>query len=331
MTRNADHSNDDLAPAEVLGDVWPLLDELPRSVASSRLTATTIEMTAVSVRDEITRTEGMTRESAARQPGCEPLRGRLRMWFEPLAVVAAALAAGILAGRITGPAAPPSLADLPLVQHLDLLREAGSEAFLEQLAARRADLPARGGPRFGGELARRVAEAFEAQIESLRDSLVADRDRTAADRRDWFERLTLDERHELEKSAAAYRRLSLTERELLAGVAAALVDPERPELREAARRWHAWLSAVRPTDRPEIIGYGAEKRLDWIDWYVTRFDPRTRLPGGFPAGSGLPSDRLPRDWERRDRRPPGGFRPGGPPSLRPEAAPPPAETRAPPS
>jgi hypothetical protein len=275
-TSHPGHSDDDLAPAEVLGDVWPLLDELPRAAASSRLTATTVEMAAVT----------------ARRP--DPQRDRLRTWLGPLAVVAAALVLGIFAGRITTPATARPLVDLPLVQHLDLLQEAGSEAFLEQLAARRADLPGRGGPRFGGELGRRAAESFTARIESLEAALAADRARTAADRRAWFEALPLDERHELEKSAAAYRTLSPTQRELLAGVAAALVDPARPELREAAQAWHLWLSAMRPTERPDIIAYGTDNRLAWIDWYVQRFDPRRR--------------------------------PGGPGTFRPEAAPPPGGT-----
>jgi len=280
MNPQARSSDDDLAPAEVLGDIWPLLDELPRAAASSRMTATTVEMAAVT----------------ARRP--DPLRDRLRTWLGPLAVVAAALALGILAGRITTPDTARPLVDLPLVQHLDLLQEAGSEAFLEQLAARRADLPGRGGPRFGGEMGRRAAESFTARIESLAAALAADRARTAADRRAWFEALPLDERHELEKSAAAYRALSPTQRELLAGVAAALVDPTRPELREAAQAWHMWLSAMRPTERPEIIAYGTDNRLAWIDWYVQRFDPRRR--------------------------------PGGPGTFRPEAVPPPAGTpRAP--
>jgi hypothetical protein len=276
MTSRAGHPDDDLAPAEVMGDVWPLLDELPRAVASSRLTATTVEMAAVTARP------------------AELERDRLQAWLGPLAVVAAALALGILAGRITAPAAARSLVDLPLVQHLDLLQEAGSEAFLEQLAARRAELPGRGAPRFGGEIARRAAEPFAARIESLEAALVADRDRTSAERRAWVAALPLDERSELEQSAAAYARLSPTQRELLAGVAAALVDPARPELREAAQAWHAWLSAVRPTERPDIIAYGTDNRLAWIDWYLQRFDPRRR--------------------------------PGGPGSFRPGAAPPPAET-----
>jgi len=351
---------DELAPAEVLGDVWPLLDEMPRAAASSRLTATTIEMAAVSVGNGASGRWASGGEPLHGEPRHgeprhgeprhgEPLHGSLRAWLVPVASVAAALAAGIMAGWMTAPSGGPPLANLPLVQHLDLLQEAGSEAFLEQLAARRAESELRGIPRPGGEMARRAAEPFAAQIESLRASLRVDRGRTAAERREWFESLPLDERHELEKSAAAYRTLSPTERELLAGVAAALVDPARPELREAAQAWHMWLAAVRPTDRPDIIGYGTDKRLAWIDWYATRFDARNRPAGSTPAGgtapggvaagsaplggpssgSGTPSDRLPRDWERRDRRPP-GVRPGsgGAATLRPGSGPPPAGTPA---
>jgi hypothetical protein len=356
-----DDMNHDDGPAAVLGEVWTLLDELPHATPSERMTATTIEMAAVT----------------AAPPA--PPRSGWRAWIAPAAAVATALVAGIVLGRATAPANRRLLEDLPVIRHLDLLREAGSPAFLEALADRLRDLSARPdmptpgvrGMRPGGDVARRGDEAFAAEFEALR-GMLAEPPATAAAARAWIDDLPLDERLEFERSAAAHAKLSSTERQLLADVAAALVDPDRPELRDAATSWHRWISVVRPEDRPEIIGYGAEKRLEWIAWYASRFDLRGR-PGG-PV-----SDRLPREWSppggrvssgsasgssvfggsvsggsatgdrsggppgmwSRDRRPSGGFRPGsepqppggfGPPpgGFRPGMSPPPPrETPAP--
>jgi len=302
--------DDGRAPAEVLGEIWPLLDELPQAVASSRLTATTVELAAVSV----------GRDAARVAPG-DPATRRRPAWLGPAAAVAAALAAGLVAGRFTAPTDGRVFEQRAIVRPLELLTEAGSEAFLQALAARRAEQPFRGLPRPAGEIARKTAEAFTAELDDLRILVAADR--SGGDARAWLDALPLDERAEFEKSAESYRHLSRTQRDLLAGVAAALVDPERPELREAAIAWHGWLSGVRPADRPEIIGYGTDNRLAWVDWYASRLDPRSR-----PGPAGQATDRLPWDWERR--RPPGGFRPGGPPPFRPEAGPSPGETPAPP-
>jgi hypothetical protein len=327
----------DDGPAAVLGEVWTLLDELPHATPSERMTATTIEMAAVTS-----------------VPPAPPRSG-WRAWITPAAAVTTALVAGIILGRATAPAHRRLLEELPVIRHLDLLREAGSPAFLEALADRLRDLPARPdvltgglrGIRPGSDVARRGDEAFAAEVEALR-GMLAEPSPSAAAVRAWIDGLPLDERLEFERSAAAHAKLSPTERRLLADVAAALVDPDRPELRDAATSWHRWITVVRPEDRPEIIGYGAEKRLDWIAWYASRFDLRGR-PGG-PV-----SDRLPREWSppggsvsggsvsggsapggsapgdrpggppgmwSRDRRPPGGFRPGMSP-------PPPRETPAP--
>jgi hypothetical protein len=301
-------------PAELLGEVWTLLDELPRAAVSNRMTATTIEMAAVTAAPRTT------------------ARPAWWAWAIPAAAVATALAAGIVVGRATAPAHRRLLEDLPVVRHLDLLREAGSPAFLEALAGRLRDLPARPGVRPGGEVTRRDDEAFTADVESLR-AMLADPPTSAAAARSWIDSLPLDDRLELERAATIHARLSATERQLLADVAAALVDPDRPDLLDAAATWHRWISVVRPEDRREIIGYGAEKRLEWIRWYATRAELRSR-PGG-PI-----SDRLPRDWQppggpsgerppgmwSRDRRPGGGFRPGGdgpPGGFRPGMGPPP--------
>lgn len=85
-----DQPND--APADVLGDVWEALDLLPRSTMPASMTATTIEMAAVSARARMAPTP--------RSPGT---------WLLVAVVVAGCFAIGLVAGRMTLPWPEPRL------------------------------------------------------------------------------------------------------------------------------------------------------------------------------------------------------------------------------
>jgi len=281
-------------PAAEFAEVWEMLDSLPRSAGSGDLTATTLDLVAAVVEQD------------------QPARGRAgwqadwRRWLAPTAIVAAALAAGFAAGRTTAPDADEwVLRNLPLVRHLDLVREAGSAKFLEEVARKRYPLPVRPGPRPP------EAREYQAALDRLRGELAGSgvRDADLAARRAAVMALPADEKVELEPALTAFRDLSGAEQRMLAATAAALVDPARPELREAALTWHQWLTVTRPEDRAGIVDAGTEKRLDWLDWYAGR-------------GEGRPPQR-PREWER-DRRgpPPEGGPPRGP-DGRPRWPPPP--------
>ena len=323
--RGPEPAGSDAAPDAALADVWLLLDELPRGTASAALTATTIEMAAVAA------------DAAAR--GGSGSRRQRRAWLGPAAAVAAALVAGAVAGRLTAPDPDRLLLEhLPVVRHLDLVREAGSTTFLKEVAGR-------GGPplrlllRQGPEAARQDASAFTAAVESLGRLARAD----TAGRRAVVAALAIEERAELERSLREFATLSGAERKTLTAVADALVDPARPELRAAALDWHRWLAVTRPEDRADIVGSNTDKRLDWIDWYAARIEGRGRPGAGDrpPPGRWPPGGEPPRGPDGRMRRPPprgpgpesreGPPREGPPPPpFRPDGAPPPRESRAPP-
>lgn len=312
-------------PAADLGPVWDVLDALPRATASATLAATTVELAAVA---------GDRRSRVA----ASGVRGLVR-WLGPAAVVAAALVTGAVAGRITAP--DPDLRmleNLPLVRHFDLLREAGSAKFLEEMQRRRYPLPPRVLTRQSPEARDEERRQFAAELADLRADLVAEptADRLAA-RRGFVQALPADERVELERAAESFARLSTAERRTLDAVARAIVDPARQDLRDAAEAWHQWLLAARPEDRAEIVARGTDKRLEWLDWYAARFDGRggDRRPRVGPDmrprrprvdGVGEP----PRDGPGFEPPPPRG------PAFRPEGRPRPAfpaddaETRAPP-
>ena len=316
-------------PAADLGAVWDVLDALPRATASAPLAATTVELAAVA--------------GARGSRGASGVSRHIVRWLGPCVAVAAALLAGIVAGRFTAPDPDLRILEhLPLVQHFDLLREAGSTKFLEEMQRRRYPLPPRLMVRKSPEVRDEEKRQFEAAVADLRATFAIDPagDRLAA-RRAAVQALPVEERVELERAAESFARLSTAERRALDSVARSLVDPARPELREAAVAWHQWLLAARPEDRPAIVARGTDKRLEWLDWYAARFegrggdrpsrvgpDLRPRWPRadgtGEPPRDG-PAFEPPRG-PRREERPP--FRPEG--RLRPAFPEDAARTPAPP-
>ncbi len=108
------------SPAADLGPMWDVLDALPRTTASATLAATTVELAAVA--------------GVRGSRGPSGVRRHIVRWLGPAATVAAALFTGIVAGRFTAPDPDLRILEhLPLVQHFDLLREAGSTKFLEEM------------------------------------------------------------------------------------------------------------------------------------------------------------------------------------------------------
>ena len=95
-----------------------------------------------------------------------------------------------------------------------------------------------------------------------------------------------------------------------------LADPQREDLRNAARLWHQWIASRDPADRRDIIELNTQQRLEWLDRYAQR-DSR-------------PINRPPREFDRDPRRGPPGQRPPGPRPRGPGAPPfpPPDRPRA---
>ena len=210
------------------------------------------------------------------------------------------------------------LASLPIVQHVDLLREAGSVAFLEAVAKGGYQPPRRPPAVQSKAAVREDAEEFDAAIAALRADGTRNADReTVARRREQVLRMPDAERRQLERSAETFTRLSGADRSELVAVGRALADPSRGQLLRAARLWHLWVQLRDPADRRDVIELSSEDRLEWLD-RATRFG--ARLEGRMDArDNGRPP--FDREWENR-RRPPPDFwrdnhpRPPGPPRPR---------------
>jgi len=321
--RNVPPPVDDAAatdPSLALGEVWDLLDVLPAASASPDMLASTIEMAAVPSVSLSSRTVGKgTTTARVCRPASAAAWPTARQWLPGVAIVLASLVAGIAVGRSTVPT-PESvvLAALPVVQHIDLLREAGSVGFLESVAKGGYPPPRRPPPAQSKADVLEDAEEFEAAIASLRAAggVTNDRDTLAA-RREQVLRMPEAERRQTERSANTYQRLSGADRSELVAVGRALADPDRQQLLKAARIWHMWVQLRDPADRRDVIELSADDRLEWLDRW-TRMDSRPEPRSDNRDGMRPFDDR---DWENR-RRPPSDFRrddhprPPGPPRQR---------------
>ncbi len=296
----SDSPRPDDGPAAEFGAVWELLDALPAAADSPTRTATTIEMVAIDL------------EKRA-DPGAGDRSGGSGRWLAPVATVLGAVVVGIVAGWATAPDSEASLLQqLPIVQRLDLLQEAGTVTFLAAVAKGGFTPPIRGAILQTPEQREQGTQAYLARIDDLGRDLAAEPLSSAVllERRAVVKQLSLDDRISLERNIEAYMKLSPTERKSLAATAAAVVDPARPELRRAAALWHQWVAAARPEDQADMIAMGTEKRLELLAWYAARRDVR-------------PGERPPRDWDREwERRGPGGGFPPPPGGREPGPQPP---------
>jgi len=326
------------APADDLADVWAALDALPPASAGVDLAATTVDLVAAKVANDAGPAERQVAGPA--------------VWGIRIALVAAALVAGLAAGRSLAPDPDQRvLEQLPLIEHVSLLREAGSVPFLEAVADRMTGR--QGPPRWmrvdrGPENLRTEARQFDEALVAFETEPIG---RHAGvdvvrQRRQRVEALPATKRDELERSVEEFESLSSLNRRELVAVAQALRDPGEQRLRDAARTWHVLLAAMNPVFRRSVVEMSVSARLEVIDRWPDRFEPR---PPSRPRED--PRDRRPaegwREFDGPGPRPPRGngfTRPEGfpgrftpPPPFRPAGPPPaggprevPAETPAPP-
>lgn len=283
-------------PAELLGPAWDLLDALPRTTAPASMTATTVEMAAARPR---------------------PAKGvAWQGWLAPVAVVAAAFAVGVAAGRGTVTDADQFVFDyLPVLEHYDVVREAGSVEFLTAVARRNYPPPRRPFAR-NGDVGPPAYEALDAAVAAFAAEPFGAGAVGEAERRAAFSSRPAEERRRVADAANAFQRLSSPGRRDLVQVARAFggrdgAGPDRDELLDAARLWHQWLATRDPAERKGVIELDTAERLEWLDYALAR--PGSGRGGAFREGGGFR-----------------GFPPPGPPPEGPPADGPPRFNGRPP-
>lgn len=321
MTDSAPNPPSD-TPAALLGPTWDLLDSLPRAATPPSMTSTTLEMVAAATR---TRSRQGTRWHG---------------WLAPGAIVAAAFAVGMVAGRatITDPE-KAVLEYLPVLEQYDVLKEAGSVEFLTQVARRDYPPPRRlsfgRGNERSGDGAMPDYEALDAAIAVFASTSFGPDDASAADRRTDISDRSAEDRRKLSDAATDFQRLSPAGRRDLVRLARVFggrdgAGPDRDELLDAARLWHQWLATRDPADRKGVIDLDTAERLEWLDHYALMRPGSGRGPSrdggfrGFPPPGG-PQEGPPPGGPRFNGRPPEGgrFPEGGHPPDGPRWGPPP--------
>jgi hypothetical protein len=299
-------------PADLLGPAWELLDALPRSAAPASLMTTTIEM-------------------AAARPRPAPAAW-WRSWIAPVAVVATAFAVGVAAGRGSGTDADQFVFDhMPVLEHYDVVREAGSVEFLMAIAQRNYPPPRRPFTR-NGAAAPPVYAALDAAVAAFTTEPVGAGFPGAAERRKDFSSRPVEERRRVADAAGSFQRLTATERRDLVRLARAFggrdgEGPDREELLAAARLWHQWLATRDPADRRAVIELDTAERLEWLDYALARSGPGRggafRDGGGFRGfpPPGPPPGSPPLNGPRFNGRPPFDPRPRPPIPRETPAAP----------
>lgn len=298
-------------PAAALGPTWDLLDSLPRSAAPPSMTSTTLEMVAAAARPRQRR------------------RSWWRGWLGLLAVVVSAFAVGTLAGRATVTDPEKAVFEyLPVLEHYDVLKEAGSVEFLTAVARRNYPPPRRLAFGRGVEAVAPAFEAIDAAVATFASASFGPATGSTAERRAELSDRPAEQRRQLADAAVEFQRLSSVGRRDLVRLARVFgghdgTGPDRDELLEAARLWHQWLATRDPADRKDVIELDTAERLEWLDHYALVRPGSGRGPnrdGGFrgvPPPGALPGPPPggPRFNGRgsEDARPPEGPRRGPPP------------------
>ncbi len=351
--RDSEAMPDGDAPEEMLGDVWDALDVLPSARSTPNLASSTIEMAAVSLGAP----QGAT--GSAKGPAGSPPAVDHWKWLAASVIVAACLTAGFVTGSASSNRRSPRTPELAVViRHLEALEEAGSVGFLEAFAkgdytppmfsgrdGQRRGRPETLGPDDSAADGGEGDAAVNDEGDQIERRLVAapELDAALADFHQAFvEGLpvplapvsaeetggelfgdAINAVQQFEINRLAYGELPPTQREALLTLAETLADPQRSDLVEAARLWHAWVAFADPVERAGLVELPGDERLEWLDRRMRQW--RRFRPGESGRGDAGRPEGPPPGQEGGPPRPPGvrggggGLGPGGPPRRGPDS------------
>lgn len=229
--------------------VWDSLDQLPRVPVDESFVKTTVEMVAVAAEDDVNE-----RKAAL------PKRQLLRRLGTSGTLAACVLAGFLLAFVLWKNPDNALVADLPIVENLDLYLQADSLEFIERLHERRIDWN-------GGDNPQPIAYYVE-----------SDEDRTTEARRERIANLTEHEKYELKNNFERFTSRSPEERQRLREFHDAIISHQDGEqLLDTLANYQHWLSAeVSAGARADLAALATEQRIERIERMVE--DQRNRRP-----------------------------------------------------
>ncbi len=224
--------------------VWSALDELPGVTASDRFSKTTMEMVVIAAEEEVQqRTQAMPR-----------LRRKRRVAVGVF--VMAALFLGFLGYGWSSPDFNRMLiADLPVIEHVDIYSQFQSSQFLRQL---RKSLGEEG---WIGSARADQQEGFESRQQAELPVAAT----SSKDRRRWIDRLSSDQQLTLRTKYNRFRDFSPKHQQQLRQLHQQLISAaDATQLQETMFQYQQWLERQPPSRQFELREMPEEARVQAI-------------------------------------------------------------------
>jgi hypothetical protein len=217
---------------------WHALDELPLPTVDDKFSRTTMTMAVQAAAEEV----------QAKTTALPVIERRRRLSTTLTAVSAAAL--GFLAVRLAWHDPNAALvADLPVIDNLDIYTQVRDAAFLRSLRGEMID----------------QFEELAGESNDLSARLQRFQTISAPDERDgWLSNLTPAERTNLRAKAYRFRELSSDEQDRLRQLHAEVAAPDAGELRETLLIYQRWLRGLPPDRQFELRNMPAADRVDAV-------------------------------------------------------------------
>jgi hypothetical protein len=234
-----------------LDRTWRLLDGLPRASVDEKFTKTTLEMVALSATEDA---EAALRGLPARQR---------RQRLTGLISMAAALLVGFAIGHQVWPDPNQKLlADLPVLENLDLYYQVDDIEFLRLLDREHVFEESEGDSSSPAEAAPKpAAEPASGNVPSG-DLAGSD----SASRRARIEGLDAGKQQDLLRKFERFEALSPAEQQRLRDLQAQITaDPNSQKLLLVLERYHEWLKTITTPQRAKLAELPAKQRVDQIE------------------------------------------------------------------
>ena len=234
------------AQLQNLDRAWRLLDGLPRASVDEKFTKTTLEMVALSATEDA---EAALRGLPARQR---------RVRLTGLISMAAALLVGFAIGHQVWPDPNQKLlADLPVLENLDLYYQVDDVEFLRLLDREHVFEDSEGEPSSSADTAPKPAP------ESAAGDLASG---DPAARRARVEGLDAGKQQDLLRKFERFEALSPAEQQRLRELQAQITaDPNSQKLLLVLERYHEWLKTITTPQRAKLAELPAKQRVDQIE------------------------------------------------------------------
>ncbi|MEN6557757.1 MAG: hypothetical protein ABFC54_06220 [Thermoguttaceae bacterium] len=226
---------------------WELLDDLDALPAGNQFARSTLEMVAVSARQDIERSQAEA-----------PRRRRRRMLNLGVAMTAAALLGFFLVWWLQPNPNRALLRDLPILENLDPYRQVKSLDFLQKL---------------------RDAKLFSQNATTADRGVSRSEPRESmAGRQHRVEQMTPAQKEQLLRQQNRFESLEPDERLQLRRLDESLsVAPDAAALRRVMRRYYNWLKTLTPYARSELAEMPSDRRLAAVEKRLR--DERSRSMG----------------------------------------------------